>query len=212
MLFPSGTPADGDVATWVGAAGRSEWLPPAGGSASSDIQNQLNALAYGQGIPLAVSPSYDNTGGQGDRRSIIAVTASGLDGDPELLVNGIYFNPLNGTGTGGAAGKFLRFEFAVAVLITEISMDMGATAGEGVWKYQGSQDGSTWVDLTTTFTLKTPTGTGSGGGANHAARTNQLVTAITNPYAWKNYRLLGVSGTCNQSYLNQVEFKILGLE
>lgn len=213
MRYPQGTPNDGDVTVFRSSDDLVHWEAPAGGGGiSADIQNQLNALALGQGVELALMPSYDNVGGQGDRHTIITATSSGLDGTAANLVSGGYFHPTNGTGTGSVAGKYLRLEFAVPVIITEISLDIGPTVSEGTWKYQASQDGTTWVDIVPNFTLTTSGGTGSSGGSDHASRINQLVKAVAAPYAWKHYQLVGVSGTSNQSYLNQIELKILGAE
>lgn len=202
---------------------RLKWSVPAGGGGGgADLQAQINelkllviALALGQGVPLPVGTSYDNVGGQGNRASlgIITTTATGTlsnAGTEALLLNGSYFDPTSGSSGSAVSGKNIRFQFPSPVIIDEISFDLGA-GSNGDWKVQGSNDGSTWADLSASFLFSTPTGTGSSGGSTHATRTNQLVIPLTSTYAWTYYQLVGISGTPGAVYLNEMEFKIYGL-
>lgn len=210
---------------------RIKWSVPAGGGGGgcdcgaeiANLQAQIDsltllviALALGAGVPLPAGTSYDNTGGQGNRLGLgITVTsASGTMFNPStesLLINGAYFDPSCGTASSGTvAGKYIRFQFPSAVIIDELSIDMGA-GSNGTWKVQGSNDGTTWADLSANFTFSTPSGTGSGGGSTHATRTNQRVVPMTSVYAWTYYQVVGVSGSFGTTYLNDFEFKIYGL-
>ena len=213
-----GTASEGYIPKII--SGVPTWAPDAtgGGGSTADIQNQINALAYGLGLPLALSPSYDNVGGQGNRTSLITVTMSsglrlGESGDPQVLVNGSYYDPTMATDGGpSAVNKWIKFSFPVPVLVTEISIDMGAGAN-GNWMWQGSQDEVNWANLLASpVEFTTPSGTGSSGGSDNASRLNQLIIPISAAYAWKHYRFIGISGTLGGTYLGEFAFEILGLE
>jgi len=215
MRYPTGTPSDGDVPVFRSSDGLTHWEAQAGGGISTDIQNQLNALALGQGIPLAVEPQYYNTGGQGSRNSIISVTNSVgalLVGDANVLVNGTIDNSCALNAGSGVLNKWIRFEFPAAVIITEIMLP--ASSGSGFWQWRGSQDETNWAALTDPFELKTPSGTGTGAGDWSDASTvsNACVMPIDNPFAWKFYEMKGISGSGDSIYLVEIFFKILGLE
>lgn len=215
MRYPEGTPSDGDVPVFRSSDGLVHWESAPSGGISADLQNQLNALAFGQGIPLTLEPSYDNVGGQGDRRSIITVTQSGAlasgFNDATKLVNGSYSDTDVATAGGSVAGQTIRLTFARAVLITELAVDLGA-GSNGNWQIRASQDGTNWATLTTAAAFTSPSGTGSGGGSDHASRTNQWIIPIPNAYAYKIYELIGVSGTGSVIYVQEIDCKILGLE
>ncbi len=172
----------------------------------------LRAQAPQQQVSIAhriasggVSTSYANTGGSGDRQSIITITqgASGVIGGafpPVAWINGItndqtdYWSnqTLDGTNT------FLIFDFGSghSPIINEIKYYQETSGGQGTWKFQGSPDASTWTDLGTTFTL---------GGV-----TTQTITAPSaNTTGYRYYKLLGMSGSCNNGpYVFEIEFKI----
>jgi hypothetical protein len=65
----------------------------------------------------------------------------------------------------------------------------------GTWKWQGSNDDSSYTDIGSSFTL---------GGS-----TTQTQTELNgNVTAYRYYKLLGVSGTCTDTpYLEEIEFK-----
>lgn len=216
MRYPSGTPSDGDVPVYRSSDELAHWEAQAGGGGTSaDIQNQLNALALGQGVVLPLMPSYDNVGGQGDRTGLGITVSANYPGASLLtkLINGVYSDSPTVPGISGSVSTYyLRFEFPLPVIITEFSFDMGPNPGNGNWKIQGSQDGTAWADLTSSLAFETPSGTGSAGGSTHATRTNQWVVPIAAPYAWKYYQYRGVSGSAGSPYINEVEFEILGLE
>lgn len=149
--------------------------------------------------------SYANAGGQGDRTASVTVTASA-----GLIASGVVSNLVDGaTGnnttdsisfTAGASvsGATLTFDFGASAkrVITEAKWLQSSTASHGTWKWQGSQDGSSWVDIGSSFTL---------GGA-----TTQTQTALsTNTQGYRYYRLLGVSGTASGSpFIQEIQFKI----
>ncbi len=150
------------------------------------------------------APSYSNPGGQGDRTASITAFVS-----PSLLAGGTASNLVDGLTANNTsdsisfnavavAGLFISFDFgqASARVINEVTWKQGSTAAHGTWKWQGSNDGTNWADIGSSFTL---------GGA-----TTQVQTAMANNRtAYHHYRLLGVSGTASGApYIQEVEFKI----
>lgn len=151
------------------------------------------------------TPSYANTGGTGDRRSAITTTLSTigiisgsalLDGD--TTSNGRNFftgSVLDGT----TFYLILDFGAGNSVLITEAKYYQQTTTDQGVWKWQGSNDASSWTDIGGTFSLVT-------------AATSTLTTLSGNTTSYRYYRMLGMSGfTSNGPWIYQLEFKICGL-
>jgi hypothetical protein len=94
------------------------------------------------------------------------------------------------------SGRELRFGFSdFTRRITEAKWYQDTAATHGDWKWQGSNDGSTWTDIGTSFTL---------GG------TLQTITTLSgNASYWHYYRLLQVSGvTSSGPWLREIEFNI----
>jgi hypothetical protein len=146
------------------------------------------------------APSYANPGGTGDRTASITVTDSGgyWAGTISKLVNGI--NPDNDQymGAVAVAGRYLRFDFGAgkSKLITEVKWYQDTTDAHGTWQWQGSDNGSDWTDIGSSFTL---------GGA-----TTQTQTSMSgNASGYRYYQPLGVSGNASANpYINEIEFKI----
>ena len=149
----------------------------------------------------SVVPSYSNPGGMGDRTASITVSETmtyhfptGANG--YTLVDGkkdqfaLYFSAVDVT------GKYIRFDFATWKRITEALWSQDATQTHGTWKWQGSDNASSWTDIGASFTL---------GGS-----TAQTITTLSaNILAYRYYQLIGVSGTASDSpWLREVEFKI----
>jgi hypothetical protein len=154
-------------------------------------------------IPPVTVPStaYTNTGGTGSRAGVITVTDSGnifSGGNGSYLVNGIlsetttYF--LGGLGT----NKWITFDFGGGnfKLITEAKFYQQNTTSHGIWKWQGSNNNSTWTDIGSTFTL---------GGAT----TQTITTLSTNIFGFRYYRMFCTDGdNSGGPYLYEMEFKI----
>jgi hypothetical protein len=104
--------------------------------------------------------SYANAGGTGNRTSTITVTCDAVigsfGGNYGNLVDGAFGN--NDTDAVwwdyGQTGKRLTFQFATKKIIDEAKHYSSTAASHGTWKWQGSDDGSSWVDLSTTFTFQ----------------------------------------------------------
>lgn len=145
----------------------------------------------------SVAQSYSNPGGSGPRGSLITATNSAFftTGTAASLVDGATGNVAYFSGA-SASGNYLRFDFGAARKITEAKWYQSATDNHGTWKWQGSQDASSWTDIGSSFTF---------GGA-----TTQTQTALSgNSTAYRYYQLLGVSGTTGtSSWVYEMEFKI----
>src|SRR5688572_28905314 len=143
-----------------------------------------------------MATSYANSGGTGDRRSIIGITAVGGNGDNTAygLINGntsdsIFY--LNVT-----TGCSIEFFFNTRKIIDEAKFYQSGSQSHGTWKWQGSNDRSSWTDIGSTFTL---------GGA-----TTQTFTSLSgNTTGYQFYRILQTAGnTSNGPYIQEFEFKI----
>jgi hypothetical protein len=152
------------------------------------------------------STSYANTGGTGDRSAFIFVAATGLA--PSMIGGGgesawVDSNFSNGQGffSDGSvdSSSSLRFDFGSAVLIDEAKYYQQNTTAQGTWKWQGSNDASSWTGIGSSFAL--------GGVAT------QTITALAgNTTSYRYYRILGVSGTSSSNpWVYEMEFKIFGL-
>jgi hypothetical protein len=131
-----------------------------------------------------MATSYANEGGSGGARAryIALTTAGGFSGNPYVLLNG----NTSDTGyffTGGAtSGYTLTFDFGDdAYIIDEAIWYQSSATSHGTWKWQGSNDGSSWTDIGASFTLGSST-------------TQTLTTLNGNTTAYKQYRLQGISG------------------
>jgi hypothetical protein len=145
-----------------------------------------------------MTQSYTNSGGTGNRTSSITVTTTASIGAGSIgnLVNGSQANDL--WWTANQTLREIRFNLAgtgFTRCINEAKWYQDVASTHGDWKWQGSNDGSTWTDIGATFTL---------GG------TLQTMTTLSgNTNFWKIYRLLQVSGvTSNSPWLREIEFSI----
>lgn len=151
-----------------------------------------------------VDTSYSNTGGTGNRTSIITVSISASTmagaGAANVLVDGTksgatnkYFSP-----PASCTGKYIKFDFGIGAskVITEAKYYQQTTASQGTWKWQGSNNDNDWTDLGSNFTL--------GGVA-----TQTITTLSGNASGYRYYRILGVTGNPSEApYVYEFEFKI----
>jgi hypothetical protein len=172
-------------------------------------------------------PDYGNDGGQGDRTASITVTtdATLAAGTPAKLVNNNWgANSSNATAfNSGQSNKNLTFDFGSgnAKRITEARVFFNSSGSQGTWKWQGSNDNSSWTDLTDGFTLNDTTAPLNGGlsmngalGASVGVGTvlegsSALLANNTNTYRY--YRMLQTSGsTSSTPWIIEFVFKIAG--
>jgi len=139
---------------------------------------------------------YSNNCGTGDRRSIITVTTdlNIQSGNVTSLVDGAI-----GTSNGwypvagqNAAGKYIRFQLSYAKAFNDVTFRTAAAdGGLGIWKFQGSNDGTTWTDLSGDVTLGN-------------AITESF--SLNNTTAYTYYQAVGVSGTPIDNWIYEFEF------
>lgn len=166
--------------------------------------------------------SYANNGGTGNRRlggvmtglpGYIAVTAGGvgisMQGGGGAADSGWVNGDASSAGQGffgggtitGPSTDWIQFDFGLGntVVINEAKYYQQDSSSQGTWKWQGSNDGSTFTDLGSSFTL--------GGTA-----TETITTLSGNTTAYRYYRIAGVSGTTNSGpWAYEFEFKIFGI-
>jgi hypothetical protein len=148
-------------------------------------------------ISSADATSYGNPGGCGSRNSFVTATSNNWPTIVLGLIDGSA-----GTNAGellnfSTDGSYFRFQFESAVIINEIKWyQTSPDDSHGTWKVQGSNDGTSWTDVGSTFTL---------GGTT--LQTITTVSANTTRYSY--YQLMGISGTTSSfGYVKEIEFKI----
>ncbi len=146
--------------------------------------------------------SYANTGGSGNRTAIITASTTLTElggGATSVLVNGVTSGVTDYWWDAVAvSGKYIRFDFGVGAskIINEAKFyedPEGLNAKQGTWKFQGSNNGTSWTDIGSSFTLQNGT----------------LTQLSGNTTGYRYYQLLGVSGNTTTSwYVYEFEFKI----
>lgn len=148
-----------------------------------------------QALPSS-STSYANTGGTGNRTSIITATTT-------LSWSGTFTNIINGNTTennnwiNGVAvsGTYIRFDFGSSKTIDEIKWYQDNASRQGIWKLQGSPDASSWTDIGNNFYL--------------GSVATQSIYFPTSSTAYRYWQLIGISGNGSSTvYQREVEFKI----
>lgn len=143
------------------------------------------------------TPSYTNALGSGDRRSSIDISSN----HPSLV--GTLSNMLDGAFANNfywaevlISGIYVRFDFKAPVQITQAKWYQDNSASHGDWKWQGSNDASSWTDIGSTFTL---------GGSS----TQTMGTLSGNNDSYRYYQMLGTSGSSSSSpWLREIEFRV----
>jgi len=136
----------------------------------------------------------------GDRSASITVTSSvGLFayGSASGLVNGSVYEFTQWFSAAlSASSHWIKFDFGAPRKITEAKWFQSGAASHGSWKWQGSNDDSSYTDVGTSFTLGTTT--------------PQTHTSLNgNTVAYRYWKLVGVSGTTSSSpYIYECEFKL----
>ena len=198
--FVDGINSDGSLHFDTPSGGGGSGNVPAGGTTGQILKKNTDA-DYDTGWENAPSgggappPSYLGPGGYGDRRGLITVTNVGA---PWVNNENTLVGPLtNNVGyfSGGAVAGYFQFDFGVSVVIDEMIINMQMNTNEGVWKWQGSADGTTFVDIGTSFTISA--------NGQHVTEINGTTTS------YRYYRLTGVSGTTNSApYMGGICFRI----
>ena len=221
----TGTGADASAAGGgAGSAGFPSTSNHTGGMGGNGKQF-ASFMGYGSNRSIQGNTGAAATGapqvteyGTGDRRdsSIIGGESSGyITVSTDLNINtsaGTIQNFVDGSITGGtqfypngetSAGKYFRFDFGNETsgrpIITGAKWYQDATATQGVWKWQGSNDASSWTDIGASFTL--------GDGATNTSTPQTQTTMSANTTAYRYYQLYGISGSAsNGASWCQIEF------
>ena len=151
------------------------------------------------------STSYGNTGGTGNRSSIITVTTdiSMYAGTPAGWVDGNTSTNTSITNNTGVAGKYIRFQFSGAKKLineTKFYNQNNGAENAGTWKWQGSDNASSWTDISDNYVLSNNT---------TPEITTMSLSSVTNTNAYTYYQLYGVTGTADQETLSEMQFKIV---
>ena len=165
-----------------------------------DYEDATGVVAFNGAVAITASSAtgYET----GDRTSTWTITTTHtlgggtidniIDGTTSLSgnANSFYFN--NET----ISGKYIRFQLPAHKVYTNAKWYHTTTTTYGTWRYQGSNDGSTWTNIGSTFTL---------GGGTTTYHTE--LSGNTTPYLY--YQLLGVSGTATSAGNNlEIEFNM----
>lgn len=174
-------------------------------AAAASAADAIAASVVAANNAIGAAASYASAGGTGDRTASItaSITASLLGGGvASNLVDGGTANNLTDSVSFNAvavAGLTIRFDFGAGAskIITEARWKQSGAQSHGTWRWQASNDASSWTDIGTNFTL---------GGA-----TTQLQAQLAaNTTGYRYYQLLGISGTASAApYVQEVEFKII---
>ncbi len=222
---------------WQGSNDRSTWTDVGStftlGGSSTQTQTQLNGnttpyihyrLLQTAGttsgspwlrevefkIDEAGTTTYAHAQGKGDRTGTITQSSSGagFSGTENHLINGAFANDLSWSNA-DVTGDWVRWDFGATVTLQQARWFQSTTNTHGIWKWQGSADGSSWSDVGGSFTLgtgSTATVWPSGGGATDVSVMGDLTANVT---GYRYYRILGVSGAASGSpSLHEVEFML----
>jgi hypothetical protein len=157
----------------------------------------VRAVEWALGASAIPETRYLNPLGMGNRVSAVTVSTDFawggtgvtalLDGDRDT--GGTWFGVV-------ASGAHATFDFGAAYVVDEVRWLQTSNQTYGTWKWQGSNDGSAFVDLTTAYTI--------GGGRTQIRPLGSGGT----PYRY--LRILAVSGigSAPTGSLREIEFRI----
>lgn len=110
------------------------------------------------GTSYVIPARYDTAISQGNRTSIITVSATNLatgGGALSGLVDGSEANNYYWTNATGNGTGFIKFDFGVGAswIIDEFIWRQNNAASHGTWRFEGSNDDSNWAAIGVDFTL-----------------------------------------------------------
>jgi hypothetical protein len=145
----------------------------------------------------AVSTIYTNSGGTGNRSGAITVTATSITaggGAPQDTVDGSLANSYWWTNATGNGTGWLTFDFGsgASKVIDQFRIYQDTTQSHGTWRFEGSNNNSTWTQCGVDFTLQAA-----------------AAIPVPNTTGYRYYRLRHMSGSRSQTpYIREIEFKI----
>ena len=176
------------------------------GVADDYIDQTGVALAYGYNYESATKSyacgsSYAAPGGSGDRSATVGVSTNLTitEGALSTLVNGSTSASVYFTYSGSISGKWLAFDFLAgnAKSIGEARVYAYEATSRGFWRWQGSNDNSTWANISDSVQILYGTTTWT----------------FTDSTAYRYVRMLGISGAIDAASgvsngFGEIEFKI----
>ena len=144
-----------------------------------------------------------HTGNQLGNITLTSTVQESGNGVANNLLNGVNasnnsdttngFHPYDST---DISGDILKFDFGTGKTIIEAKFIQYGAESHGTWKWQGSNDDSSWTDIGSSFTL--------GGGVNE-----QLHTQLNNnTTSYRYYQLLGITGNTTYPCIwSEIQFK-----
>lgn len=171
------------------------------GTVSQNYWRELEFKLEDGDSTYASSTSYSNTGGTGNRTSSITVTDPDTiftgTGPLSELVNGANEDDLYVASGTGFQTKSVVFDFGAGntKIIDEIKLYVPSAKDQATWQVAGSANGSSWTNI-------------------GSAKTFPLVgvsriISFFNLTAYRYYRITGDSGTVDQDYWREVDFRTL---
>ena len=125
------------------------------------------------------------------------------DGTINNLVDGGFNNDATDalTPINGQSGKHVTFQFPHPKVITEAKWFQNGGQANGTWKWQGSNDGSSFTDIGATFTLNDST---------LAAGGTVIGDLSASATGFSHYRMQQAAGTISSAQRwKEIEFKIM---
>lgn len=223
-LYQSDTSSHG-VWKWQGSNNNSDWSDIGSsftlGGATTQVQTELNGnsslyryyrlngvsgtasgapwiyeITFRISLVSTTGSSYLWKYGVGYRSSIVNLATNiTYNADITTILDG-YRNAATYMYAQAASGKYISFDFGIPLCIVEALWSQSTTDSHGTWKWQGSNDNSSWSDIGNSFTL---------GGA-----TDQTQTELNgNVSLYSYYRLVGVSDNIsNAPSIYEINFKL----
>ncbi len=176
------------------SANLQEWQLSDGGllasmGTSQLIINDVSSLA-----------SYNNPNGSGDRTSTMSVSTN-FTGTTCIsdVINGDLSSVDCNVPQQSISGIVITFDFGAGAqkVITEAKWYQYTIYSWGTWKWQGSNNGSTWTDIGSNFTL---------GGA--ATQTHTTLSGNSTGYRYYQLTAVSTGNSPIAGYIGEVEFKI----
>lgn len=175
-------------------------LPPGQLSPSHVVNaNVVNPASIVHVTP-PITTSYANPKGTGDRRATIVTTSSA-----GLFATGNLSNLIDGSLTaltayfGVVSNAWMKFDFGTPRLFDAFRWYQSNAQNHGNWKWQGSSDDASYVDVGAPFLLE-----GMTGGAAW-----EIAQPAGNTTKYRYWRMQQVSGgTSGGPYTYEIEFKI----
>lgn len=137
--------------------------------------------------------AYYRAIGTGDRTSIITLSATNITagaGAPSALINGTQADTYWWSNATGAGTAWLKFDLVDKYAIDQFRWTQDVSNTHGVWRFEGSNDDSTYTQVGSDITL--------GPGTFN----------FSNTTSYRYYRLRHMSGSRSQTpFLREIEFR-----